>query len=130
MAIVCQLCGVRQDAVAEPHACSGQNVPGGHEWGEEKASYPVQPSPGSTLQQLVVRETVLGSAAVFALIAAIVLVVKYWQEIVAVIFGLLEWVFSWPAWLWICLCILSAANRIVRAIDRQTEKPKQEKAAQ
>lgn len=36
--------------------------------------------------------------------------------------AMIAWVVAWPAWVWICLCILSAANRIVSAIDRTKEK--------
>lgn len=43
---------------------------------------------------------------------------KFGKSVAAAGLGVVLWVVSWPAWVWICLCILSAANRIVRAIDR------------
>jgi hypothetical protein len=54
--------------------------------------------------------------------AAVLLIFLAWREIVAVALAALEWVESWPSWVWICLCILTAANRIVSAIDRQAKK--------
>ena len=122
IATVCKLCGVLQDAVAEPRECSGRDSSGGHDWGTRVVERTV-------IQNSPDRNILEKSALITAVLAVLlVAVVGFWSPIqhagvlaVAAVMALVEWVLSWPSWVWICLAILSAANRIVGAIDRHKE---------
>ena len=76
-----------------------------------------------------VRDSCLISAGLAVLIVAVTAIAQNWPTIQNAgilagggVLALVLWVVSWPYWVWICFAILSAANRIARAIDRASQK--------
>ena len=121
---VCKLCGLHKDAVPDPGACSAREFFGNHEWSgspdpQQKDNTPDLLPPWREHFRRAV--TAIG---VFTL--AFALLAVGWQRIksagasgLAAILALIEWVVSWPSWVWICLAILYAARRVARAIEKK-----------
>lgn len=123
---VCKLCGLRKDAVPDPGACSAREFFGNHEWSGSPDPPPQRqenaPDPPPSWKEHVGRVTM--AIGVFTLV--FMLLAVGWHQIksvgetgIATILALVEWVVSWPSWVWICLSILYAARRVARAVERK-----------
>jgi hypothetical protein len=122
---VCKSCGLRRDRITEPAACSGNTQ--GHQWTEEVAPLARGAVPSTRRIDPIIQQTLIWGSV---LVAVVVVLANYGTQIenagkLAAVFVLeaVEWILSWPAWVWICLSILYAAKRIANAIDRHKTKP-------
>lgn len=75
--------------------------------------------PGFRQLQILLFLGILAIALFVGIIAAAPHIIRFGQSAFAAGITTVEWVFSWPSWIWICLSVLLGARWIMRAIEKR-----------